>query len=80
MRSWGMRGRFFGSILTSTQTLNTTTQQHNTNTTPTKHPTQSQGVVNQKFDEEPRYEAYMKLFEVRVVGRWGGGSWVVVAC
>lgn len=23
----------------------------------------SQGVVNQKFDEEPKYEAYMKLFE-----------------
>lgn len=23
----------------------------------------AQGVVNQKFDEEPKYEAYMKLFE-----------------
>lgn len=23
----------------------------------------TEGVVNQKFDEEPRYEAYMKLFE-----------------
>ena len=23
----------------------------------------TEGVVNQKFDEEPKYEAYMKLFE-----------------
>lgn len=23
----------------------------------------TEGVVNQKFDEEPRYESYMKLFE-----------------